>query len=59
MAKKIILLGLLLIALLVSSCVWYGGHGHGYGHSRDTPSYGRHPHPGWDRHIHDGGHHRR
>jgi hypothetical protein len=58
MAKKIILLGFLLIALMVSGCVWYGGHGHGYGYGHDYPTYDHHPHPGWDRHIHGGGPHR-
>jgi hypothetical protein len=59
MAKKIILVVFLLIALMVSGCVWYGGHGHGHGHGygygHDTPPYKHHPHPGWDRHIHGEG----
>jgi hypothetical protein len=54
MAKKIILLVLLSIALMVSSCVWYGGHGHGY-YGYDYPRYDHHRSPGWDRHHHGGG----
>ena len=62
MAKKIILLVFLLIAIMISSCVWYGGHGHGYddGNYRyDYPRYDHRNHNGWDRHHNDGGHHRR
>ena len=60
MAKKIILLGFLLIALMVSGCVWYGGHGRGYGYyGHDYPRYDHHDHDGWDRQIHGGGPHRR
>jgi len=58
MAKKIILLSFLLIALMVSGCVWYGGHGSGY-YRYDYPHYDHHDHDGWDRHHRGGGHHRR
>ena len=57
MAKKIILFGLLLIALMVSGCVWYGGHGHGDGYYRhDYSGYYNHDRHGWDRHHHGDGH---
>ena len=41
MNKKLVLVGiLLLVNLMFSGCVWYGGHGygyHGYSHQPEQP----------------------
>ncbi len=49
MNKKRVFLGiLLLVGLMLSGCVWYGGYGYSYGHRSEgyshghPDSYGRH-----------------
>jgi len=59
MMKRILIAILLLVGLVSSGCVWYGGggygHGDGYGHYGYFHGYGYRENGDWDRGHYDSG----